>query len=240
VTEHEINLDLDRAERIGLEEAIFCAHKSSDQIEVVLDKIHSQNTSCLLTRLDAAHYMKISASYRKLLDYDEVSGTAFFNWQVGALADPEIAILTAGSSDVPVAREAMRTLSYFRVNALPIFDVGVAGLWRLLERIGDIRPFPVVIAAAGMDAALPSVLGGLFPGLIVAVPTSVGYGVAAGGGTALNAILASCASGIVTVNIDNGYGAACAALRVLRPQRRAATAALDPQSVEIDPPARDA
>jgi len=230
VTEHEINLDLDRAERIGLEEAIFCAHKSSDQIEVVLDKIHSQNTSCLLTRLDAAHYMKISASYRKLLDYDEVSGTAFFNWQVGALADPEIAILTAGSSDVPVAREAMRTLSYFRVNALPIFDVGVAGLWRLLERIGDIRPFPVVIA----------VLGGLFPGLIVAVPTSVGYGVAAGGGTALNAILASCASGIVTVNIDNGYGAACAALRVLRPQRRAATAALDPQSVEIDPPARDA
>lgn len=241
MTEHEINLDLNRAERIGLEEAIFCAHKSSDQIEVILDKVHSQSKSCLLTRLDAGQYTKIRELYRKLLDYDEVSGTAFFNWQDGDLSDPQLAILTAGSSDIPVAREAMRTLSYFRVNALPIFDVGVAGLWRLLERIDDIQRFPVVIAAAGMDAALPSVLGGLFPGLVVAVPTSVGYGVAAGGGTALNAILASCASGIVTVNIDNGYGAACAALRVLQPHRRAAaTSAANPQSLEIDPPVRDA
>jgi NCAIR mutase (PurE)-related protein len=91
---------------------------------------------------------------------------------------------------------------------------------RPIRRIDDLRDFPIVIAAAGMDAALPSVLGGLLPGLIVAVPTSAGYGVAAGGTTALNAILASCASGIVTVNIDNGYGAACAALRVLRPRVR--------------------
>lgn len=100
-------------------------------------------------------------------------------------------------------------------------------MWRLLERVDELRELPVVIAVAGMDAALPSVLGGLYPGLIIAVPTSVGYGVATGGNTALNSILASCASGIVTVNIDNGYGAACAALRVLQPQRSRARAATD-------------
>jgi len=93
--------------------------------------------------------------------------------------------------------------------------VGVAGLWRLMRRLDELRAMPVLIVAAGMDAALPSVIGGLLPGVIIAVPTSVGYGVAAGGHTALNAILASCAPGIVTVNIDNGYGAACAAMRVL-------------------------
>jgi NCAIR mutase (PurE)-related protein len=98
---------------------------------------------------------------------------------------------------------------------LQIADIGVAGIWRLMARLDEIRDMPVVINAAGMDAALPSVVAGLVPGAIIAVPTSVGYGVAAGGQTALNAILASCAPGIVTVNIDNGYGAACAAMRVL-------------------------
>jgi NCAIR mutase (PurE)-related protein len=89
-------------------------------------------------------------------------------------------------------------------------------LWRLLRRIDDLRRIPVVIVVAGMDAALPTVLGGLIPGCIIAVPTSVGYGVALGGRAALDAMLASCAPGIVVVNIDNGYGAACAALRVAR------------------------
>lgn len=216
----EVKLDLRRGERIGLEEAIFCAHKTQDQIETILDQVHAANRSCLLTRLDAPRYSAISAAHRKRLDYDEVSRTAFFAWQPQPVRDPELAIVTAGSSDIPVAREALRTLQYFRVAALPVFDVGVAGLWRLLERIDDIRRFPIAIAAAGMDAALPSVLGGLFPGLLVAVPTSVGYGVAAGGHTALHTILASCSSGVVTVNIDNGYGAACAALRALRPLQR--------------------
>lgn len=239
--EHEINLDLRRAERAGLEEAIFCTHKSNDQIEVILDQTAAEGKSCLLTRLDPDRYSAITPAYRAMIDYDEVSATAFFNWTAEAPGNPEITIITAGSSDIPVAREALRTLGYFHVHALPIFDVGVAGLWRLLERIDDIRRLPIVIAAAGMDAALASVLGGLYPGLIIAVPTSVGYGVAAGGTTALNAILASCASGIVTVNIDNGYGAACAALRALRLRRRqSATSACDPESVRIGPPGSDA
>jgi hypothetical protein len=106
-------------------------------------------------------------------------------------------------------------LRFQGVPALRIADVGVAGLWRLLARMDEIRAMPVVIIVAGMDAALPSVVAGLVGGAVIAVPTSVGYGVAAGGHAALNAVLASCAPGLVVVNIDNGYGAACAALRIL-------------------------
>ncbi len=127
----------------------------------------------------------------------------------------KVAIVAAGTSDARVAREAQRTLRHAGVDAEAIADVGVAGLWRLMARIEEIRRFPIVIAVAGMDAALASVLGGLAPGALIAVPTSVGYGAAEGGRTALNAMLASCAPGVVVCNIDNGYGAACAALRIL-------------------------
>jgi len=227
VSEHEVLLDIDRGKRLGREEAIFCRHKSTAQLDVILSRIDEAGRACLLTHLSGAQLAGVDARFRASLDYDETSRTAFFRQSPGPQTLPEIGIVTAGSSDVPVAKEAQRTLEYFGVAALPAFDVGVAGLWRLLERIDELRELPVVIAVAGMDAALPSVLGGLYPGLIVAVPTSVGYGVAAGGTTALHAILASCASGIVTVNIDNGYGAACAALRVLRPQRSQARGTAD-------------
>jgi hypothetical protein len=118
-----------------------------------------------------------------------------------------------------VSREAARTLRYYGTAGVEITDVGVAGLWRLLERIEEIRSVPVVIAVAGMDAALPTVIAGLVPGVIIGVPTSVGYGVAAGGHSALHSMLSSCAPGLAVMNIDNGYGAACAALRVLRAVR---------------------
>ena len=126
-----------------------------------------------------------------------------------------VAIVSAGTSDQPVCREAARTLAYHGHPSAEIGDVGVAGLWRLMDRIDEIRTYPVVIVVAGMDAALPSVVGGLVPGLVIAVPTSTGYGVAKGGATAMAAMLASCAPGVTVVNIDNGYGAACAALRAL-------------------------
>lgn len=215
MSDNEIKLDPGRERRIGLDEAIFCSRKSDEQIEIILGQVLEQGRSCLLTHLDSGQYGRITANYRELIDFDEVTRTAFFNWEERRDSDVRVGVVTAGSSDVPVAKEAMRTLQYFGVATLPIFDVGVAGIWRLLERVEEIRDLPVVIAAAGMDAALPSVLGGLYPGLLIAVPTSVGYGVAAGGQTALNSILASCASGVVTVNIDNGYGAACAAIRAL-------------------------
>ena len=215
MSDTEIKLDLERQRRIGLDEAIFCARKSDEQIEVILGHVLEQGRSCLLTHLTPDQYGRIARNYRDLIDFDEVTKTAFFNWKERHDIDAQVGVVTAGSSDVPVAKEAIRTLQYFGIGTMPIFDVGVAGIWRLLDRVDEIRDLPVVIAAAGMDAALPSVLGGLYPGLLIAIPTSVGYGVAAGGTTALNSILASCASGIVTVNIDNGYGAACAAIRAL-------------------------
>jgi NCAIR mutase (PurE)-related protein len=119
-----------------------------------------------------------------------------------------------------VAREASRTLRHAGEASVSFDDLGVAGLWRILEKESELRTYPVVIVVAGMDGALFGVIGGLVPGTIIAVPTSVGYGAARHGETALAVALANCAPGIVTVNIDNGYGAACAALRILRKIRQ--------------------
>jgi NCAIR mutase (PurE)-related protein len=136
-----------------------------------------------------------------------------------------VAVVTAGTSDLPVAHEALRTLAFYGLPARAIADVGVAGLWRLLRHEDELRRYPAVIVVAGMEGALFSVVGGLVRGVVIAVPTSTGYGAARGGETALHAALASCAPGVVVVNIDNGYGAACAAIRVLGthvPPQRAA------------------
>jgi NCAIR mutase (PurE)-related protein len=208
-------LDTRRDARIRLSEAVFCAGKSPAQIAAILGDAEARGLSLLLTRLDEARFAALPSPQRDALDYDPLSRTAIWGQPHPLAAEARVAIVTAGTSDVPVAREAARTLRFEGFASEAINDVGVAGLWRLLRRVEDLQRFPVVIVAAGMDAALPSVVGGLLGGLIIAVPTSVGYGVAAGGQTALNAILASCAPGIVTVNIDNGYGAACAAMRAL-------------------------
>lgn len=205
-------LDEERAGRIGFGEAVFCAGKSVPQIAAILEHARAP---MLLTRLDGGQYAALPAAQQALLDYDPLSSTAFSGAPPPIAEPARIAVVTAGTSDLPVAREAARTLRFSGHDATLIADVGVAGLWRLMRRLDTLRDMPVLIVAAGMDAALPSVIGGLVRGVIIGVPTSVGYGVAAGGHTALNAILASCASGIVTVNIDNGYGAACAAMRVL-------------------------
>ncbi len=211
----EFKLDLARRERIGLDEAIFCAGKSKDQIAAILDSVSSQPEGVLLTRLDRPLFAALPEPLRDRLDYDPVSRTAFFGQPHPPRIGPAVAIVMAGTSDVPVAREAARTLAFNGQSAREFSDVGVAGLWRLLERIEEIRQAPVVIVAAGMDAALVSVVGGLVRAPVIALPTSVGYGVAGGGSTALHSALASCAPGVPVVNIDNGYGAASAALRIM-------------------------
>ncbi len=216
VTSPEFVLDEIRTDRLGFGEAVFCAGKSAPQIAAIVD--HA-TVPMLLTRLDETKFAALPEHQRLALDYDPVSCTAFSGQPLPAAGATQIAIVTAGTSDVPVAREAMRTLAFQGQEARLIADVGVAGLWRLLRRLDDLRSARVLIVVAGMDAALPSVLGGLVGGVVIAVPTSVGYGVAAGGTTALHSILASCAPGIVTVNIDNGYGAGIAALRVLGASR---------------------
>ena len=211
----EVKLDLDRAERLGFGEAILCAQKTPEQIDEILRIARDRGAELLLTRLEADKASALSPAYRRGLDYHALSGTAFFDRTPIQTDHPHVAVVTAGTSDAPAAWEAVRTLAFHGVGATVIFDVGVAGIWRLMERIDDIVWHPVVIAVAGMDAALPSVLGGLVPGVVIAVPTSAGYGAARAGETALFACLASCAPGVTVCNIDNGYGAACAALRTL-------------------------
>ncbi len=209
----DFTLDAERAERIGFGEAVFSAGKSPAQIGAILHAAVESALPLLLTRLDPERLAALPLGH--MLDYDPVSRTAF-STPPPDTGPSQVAIVTAGTSDLPVAREAARTLQFNGFGATEIADVGVAGLWRLMRRVEELRTFPVVIVVAGMDAALPSVVGGLLPGCIIAVPTSVGYGVATGGRVALDAMLASCAPGVLVVNIDNGYGAACAAMRILR------------------------
>jgi NCAIR mutase (PurE)-related protein len=220
----DVNLDLSRDRRIGFGEAVLCDSKSAEQIQTVLEAGDRANVSLLLTRLSSGKLMQLPARLRDRIDYEEISATAYF----GAPAKPsrstsEVCVVTAGTSDTRVAREVVRVLAFNGVTALEIYDVGVAGLWRLQARVDEIATHRVVVAIAGMDAALPTVLAGLVPGLIVAVPTSTGYGIAEGGITAMRSLLASCGPGLVVVNVDNGYGAACAALRSLRVGFLAAT-----------------
>ncbi len=221
MTNREFVLDYDRTERLGFGEAIFCAQKTSAQIEAILDDGRKRSASMLLTRLEQEKFDAISETVRSVLDYDSISQTAFLNAPGRPSETPTpVAIVTAGTSDTGPAYEAQRTLQFSQVASTAYFDVGVAGLWRLLDRLDEIKQHKVLIAVAGMDAALPSVLGGLFPGPIIAVPTSTGYGASRKGETALAACLSSCAPGVTVCNIDNGYGAACAALRIVQQYNR--------------------
>jgi NCAIR mutase (PurE)-related protein len=207
----DIRMDWERGNRIGLDEAVFCDGKSNGQIARILDLAAAAGRRLLLTRLGAEQ----QAALTHQLDYDEISGTAFFGAPAAAPGAAGVAIVSAGSSDAPRAAEARRTLEFQGYAADGFADVGVAGLWRVLEIADDLAGYRVVIVAAGMEGALFSVVAGLTPGAVIALPTSVGYGVAAGGRAALSSALASCAPGVVAVNIDNGYGAACAAMRIL-------------------------
>lgn len=214
--EDEIKLDFLRRERIGLDEAIYCAGKSDEHIAEILRQAAGRGAVMLLTRLSPAQAEAIPTELRAGMDYDALSRTAFAGPAPVAKGAARIAVVAAGTSDAGVAREVERTLRFYGEPCTRITDVGAAGLWRLLERIEEIRRHPVVIVLAGMEAALPTVIGGLIPSVVIAVPTSVGYGVGEGGKAAMRSVLSSCAQGLLAVNIDNGFGAACAAMRVLR------------------------
>lgn len=209
-TSDQINLDLSRKDRIGMAEAIFCAGKTDAQLKEICNQL-DDSASMLFTRLALDQYQKLPNSSR--MDYDPLSKTAWLN-PTETLQKSSIAIISGGSSDVHVSHEAARTLAFYGHQPTLIEDVGVAGLWRMLDRLDEIKTHKIVIAVAGMDAALPTVLGGLISCPIIAVPTSVGYGMAKDGETALRSLLVSCSAGITVTNIDNGFGAASAALRI--------------------------
>ncbi len=213
--------DHERLARVGMPEAVLCGTKSIEQVRAIAIELAEATTEPrLLTRLGDEQLAALPTSVTDRLDDDRLSKTAMLNG-VQPARPGRVAVVAAGTSDASVAAEASRTLQFSGVRHDLIVDVGVAGLWRLEARLDEIREADIVIAVAGMDAALVSVLGGLVAAPVVAVPTSVGYGVAAGGTTALNSALASCAQGVTVVNIDNGFGAACAAVRMLSLMGRA-------------------
>ena len=213
----DVTFDFGRRERIGLGEAVLCAGKTPQQIASILALARAREAPLLLTRLAPETLAELGSEAQAGLDYDPGSRTAVLGGPLHPLQGMlQVAVVTAGTSDLPVAREAIRTLAFYGVGAREIADVGVAGLWRILRHEEELRRYPIVIVVAGMEGALFSVVAGLVGGIVIAVPTSTGYGAARQGETALHAALASCAPGLLTVNIDNGYGAASAALRALR------------------------
>jgi NCAIR mutase (PurE)-related protein len=214
-------LDLARDARIGIAEAVYAEGKTDTQLVALVEETRARGGRLLFTRLGLDQVGRLPGSLRTAIDHDPVSRTGIVGGDIDIVAEVRVGIVTAGGSARPVAGEAARTLAFHGIASRAIDDVGVAGLWRLLDRADDWRDLDVIIAVAGMEGALFSVLGGLAAGVLIAVPTSTGYGVTEGGHAALTSALGSCAPGIVSVNIDNGYGAACAAIRVLKALDRA-------------------
>ncbi len=211
----DVLFDHSRRERIGLPETVFCQGKPCDTlIRLVRDQAAPGASPLLFTRLAPDVYEAFPEDAQNALDYHPLSCTAF-GGVLPRRGPGRVAVVSAGTCDGPVAWEAARTLAYLGIDHTLYEDSGVAGLWRLAGRLEEINGHEVVIIAAGMDAALATVLGGLTPKPVVAVPTSVGYGVATAGNAALAAMLSSCAPGVCVQNIDNGYGAACAAARIV-------------------------
>ena len=212
---HGILFDHARAARIGLPEAVFCEGKPFAAVRELMEQFgRGSGHPILFTRLSPDVFNLMPAEVRKQYDYHALSRPASGD-TLPARSKGRVCPVSAGTADGFVTWEAARTLEYLGIEHTVFEDCGVAGLWRLAERLEEINSFHAVIVVAGLDAALASVLGGLTPRPVFGVPTSVGYGVARGGEAALSSMLSSCAPGIAIMNIDNGYGAACAAARVV-------------------------
>jgi NCAIR mutase (PurE)-related protein len=212
----DVLFDFDRNARIGLPESVFCQGKPVESLVALMRKFaRGSGHPILFTRLASEVFDALPQDVRDGVDYHANSRTAWGDTLPRCAQGIRVAVVSAGTSDGAVAWEAGRTLTYLGIEHRMFEDCGVAGLWRLTGRLADINAHDVIIAVAGMDAALASVLGGLTPKPLLAVPTSVGYGVVRDGESALNSMLASCAPGVSVFNIDNGYGAACAAARIV-------------------------
>ena len=207
-------LDGQRALRMGVPEAIFGERKTPEQIGALVERLVGMGQAVLVTRLapEAAPHALRAAPHGT---HDPISRT-FHAPAPGPTRVPcgAVAVVCAGTTDIPVAEEAAVTARAFRNTVARLTDVGVAGIHRILTQTELLRSAAVIIVVAGMEGALPSVVGGLVPVPVIAVPTSVGYGASFGGVAALLAMLNSCASGVTVVNIDNGFGAAAAASRI--------------------------
>ena len=212
----DIRFDFERVERIGFIEAIWGENKSIDQLKRVSIEVLSKKEVVFITRISkykAKHLLEI----HKNAKFDEDAKCLIIGENLKKLStNKKVAIISGGSSDLAVTLEAKLTLEIYGIKCHSFIDVGVAGLHRLFNQIEEIKKYDVLIVCAGMEGALATVIGGLLPQPIIAVPVSVGYGVSKNGETALKSMLSSCSPGISVMNIDNGYGAAIAALRIIR------------------------
>jgi hypothetical protein len=201
------SLDHHRTLRKGFPEVVFCAGKSAAQVAEIVARLADRSPRVLGTRATPDHFKAARRQVRDL-QFDPVARTIWIDREPARARLPGVVLVAAGTSDLPVAEEAARTLDLLGHAPARIYDVGVAGLHRLVRHTRALQQADVVIVVAGMEGALPSVIGGLVSAPVIAVPTSVGYGASFGGLTALLAMLNSCASGVSVVNIDNGFGAA--------------------------------
>ena len=211
-------VDHHRALRRGFPEAVFGAGKTPEQIVAIVGRIVGHGQRVLVTRTDAEVHRQVAAA-QPGAKYHEAARCITVVAGSGPSLPGRIAVTAAGTSDLPVAEEAAVTATFYGAQVERVYDVGVAGLHRLLDRAETIREADVVIVVAGMEGALPSVVAGLVDAPVVAVPTSIGYGASFHGLAALLAMLNSCASGVGVVNIDNGFGAGHLASLILRGQQ---------------------
>ena len=207
-------LDTHRQVRSGFPEVIFCSRKADEHLIPIVQRLYDENGEVFGTRASQHQYEILKEKFPQI-QYDPISHIIKIEKEKKE-GEGLIAVCTAGTADISVAEEAAQTAEYFGAKVERIYDVGVAGIHRLFSRLDVIQSANCVIAVAGMEGALASVLGGLVDKPVIAVPTSVGYGASFNGLSALLTMINSCANGIATVNIDNGYGAGYIATQINR------------------------
>lgn len=209
------NLDFQRPDRTGMGETIYCPGKTVEQAVAIFRAFRERHQTVLGTRCTPEQATALLADDPTLI-YHPIARTIHTATPVTRPVCGTIAICTGGTADIPVAEEAAQTAAFFGATVTRAFDIGVAGIHRLITALPSIRQADVILAIAGMEGALAGVIAGLVEAPVIAVPTSVGYGAAFEGVTPLLAMMTSCAEGISVVNIDNGFGAAVQACRILR------------------------
>ena len=212
----DIRFDFQRRERLGLIEAIWGQDKSIDQLKRLSENVLCKNEVVFITRINREKAIKLLDLYEDARFHEQAKCLTIGKNLNKLNTNKKVAIISGGSSDLPVTLEAQVALDIYGVNCQSFLDIGVAGLHRLISQLEEINKYDVLIVCAGMEGALATVVGGLLAQPIIAVPVSVGYGVSKNGITALNSMLSSCSPGIAVMNIDNGYGAAMAALRIIK------------------------
>lgn len=208
-------LDITRSKRTGLNETIYCPGKNNQQLLQILKIFQEKNCAVLGTRCSESQAEFVKAAGLPV-KFDEISKIITLSNGCNPALNGKIAVCTGGTADLPVAEEAAQVAEFFGAAVDRHFDVGVAGIHRLFAKIDEIRTADVVIAVAGMEGALAGVVAGLVEAPVIAVPTSVGYGASFNGLSPLLTMLNSCAEGVSVVNIDNGFGAAVLACRMLK------------------------